>query len=222
MLRDYRAQLQDIRDSAAEVAVAPAVADNELTGAENVDPGSNGRSGRQWPHGVRSGKNGGRSSGSGGDGSTASRSNNANSSGDKGGVLIGDVDTLEGQRQFLEALVQETEKVCLHVISLAGRCFFVVSFFVFSCVYFMRVSAVGVLYDSACGLDLVLDWCSDLVFVLDLAMPRRQWTRRRKSWRCSAGSSMTCVDDSAWGIASRCCAQYRRSETHGSDTKRSR
>lgn len=107
MLRDYRAQLKELKATAGAAAAAAASgtpatrwADyRDAGGAENVDPGSRSRA----RPGAAIGKNGGRSSG--GSGSVSSK--------DVGSSVgeVADVDTFEGQAAVLEALVQETEKV---------------------------------------------------------------------------------------------------------------
>lgn len=115
MLRDYRCQLDELKASQASSAAATGpssamghanehrtLSDTRRTGAggsENVDPGSrSGASGSRYAiRGIPAGRRNGQGGGSGGVGK-------------KEGSSV-DVDTLEGQRAVLEALVQETEKV---------------------------------------------------------------------------------------------------------------
>ncbi|CAN0168212.1 unnamed protein product [Scytosiphon promiscuus] len=91
MLRDYRAQLREIKVEAKEERRGDA-------GAENVDPVAGGsRPGRSCK--GSNGKDSGKRKGA----AAWSTSSSTRTS-------IGDVDTLDGQRAVLEALVQETEK----------------------------------------------------------------------------------------------------------------
>ncbi|CAN0453854.1 unnamed protein product, partial [Ectocarpus sp. 12 AP-2014] len=95
MLRDYRAQLRELKATAKreEGGVGDASGD---AGAENVDPGAT-RGGRSCDTGGKGHKKAGGVPVPGRPSSTSSS-------------IGGDMDTLDGQRAVLEALVQETEK----------------------------------------------------------------------------------------------------------------
>ncbi|CAM9338179.1 unnamed protein product, partial [Ectocarpus sp. 12 AP-2014] len=93
MLRDYRAQLRELKATAKREEAGGGVGD---VGAENVDPGA-ARGGRSWTTGSKGQKKAGGVPVPGRPSSTSSS-------------ISGDMDTLDGQRAVLEALVQETEK----------------------------------------------------------------------------------------------------------------
>lgn len=120
MLRDYRTQLRELKATAAAAATAATpgssgkgqswCASKDSGGAENVDPGSSSSGSNRI--GLRQGARGGA-----GDKHSGGSAHKVSGS---MGEDVGDVDTFEGQEAVLDALVQETEKVCVDCGSCKG------------------------------------------------------------------------------------------------------